>query len=108
LEFGETPLVCAARELEEETALCAEEMVEGPWTNDVFAKEGKHYVSLYVIVTKFSGTPIVTEPDKCRVWRWFSWDELPEPLFLSLKNLVEAEGLEKIMRSQVNESAMRG
>ncbi|WP_194848526.1 nucleotide triphosphate diphosphatase NUDT15 [Candidatus Neptunochlamydia vexilliferae] len=88
LEFGETPADCAARELEEETGLIAEEIFPGPWTNDIFETEGKHYVSLFMLVNKFQGVLELKEPDKCESWEWFSWDALPSPLFLSLENLV--------------------
>lgn len=89
LEFGETPFECAARELKEETGLTATHLLQGPWTNDVFAEEGKHYVTLFILVTAFTGSPQVMEPDKCSSWKWFAFEALPEPLFLSLNNLLK-------------------
>lgn len=93
LEFGETPQDCAARELMEETSLIAEELIPGPWTNDFFEPEQKHYVSLYMIVPQFRGTLVVKEPEKCRRWEWFAYQQLPSPLFLALRNLMKEYSL---------------
>jgi hypothetical protein len=27
------------------------------------------------------------EPEKCAEWAWFSWDDLPQPLFIPIQNL---------------------
>ncbi len=90
LEFGETPAECAKRELLEETGLTATNFVTGPCTNDIFKDEGKHYVTWFVVATHTGGLAEVREPDKCREWRWFDWDNLPTPLFLPIKNLLKA------------------
>ena len=91
LELWETPLECAKRELFEETGLEALSLERGPWMNDFYRKEGKHYITIYTIVRKFSGTLDVREPDKCLCWEWFSLENLPKPLFLSFNNLLEHE-----------------
>lgn len=94
LEFGETPEQCAMRETLEETGLVISDCEKGIWTNDYFEEENKHYVTLYVHAQLPSYqdqvTPTVMEPNKCLEWRWFSWDNLPNPLFLSFENLVKA------------------
>lgn len=87
LEFGESVLECTARELQEETGLIVKDATVGPYTNDIFEEEGKHYITLFMIVTEFSGELIVREPHKCEKWEWFSWDALPEPLFIPVHNL---------------------
>src|SRR5271170_3264971 len=55
LEFGESPLECAKRELLEETSLIAEEVMVGPWTNDIFLDDDKHYLTVFMVVTRFLG-----------------------------------------------------
>ncbi|MFA0153647.1 NUDIX domain-containing protein, partial [Vibrio sp. 10N.261.46.C10] len=55
---------------------------------DIFEKENKHYITLFVVASDASGEPQITEPDKCKQWKWFKLDELPEPLFLPLTNLL--------------------
>ncbi|MEO7065274.1 MAG: NUDIX hydrolase [Rhodanobacter sp.] len=87
LEFGESVAQCAAREVREETGLELEVIRPGPYTNDVFASEGKHYVTLFVVAQSASGQPVVCEPDKCTGWQWFRWTELPTPLFQPLATL---------------------
>ncbi len=37
-------------------------------------------VALFFDVTRWRGTPINTEPDKCAGWDWFSLDDLPEDM----------------------------
>jgi 8-oxo-dGTP diphosphatase len=90
LEFGETIEGCAQRELREETAVEARTFRVGPYTNDFFDEDDEHYVSLFVIGEDVIGEPRVMEPDKAAAWQWFDWGDLPEPLFLPLKNLKAA------------------
>ena len=49
LEFGETVEHCAAREVLEETGRVIDAVMPGPYTSDVFADEGRHYVTLFVV-----------------------------------------------------------
>ncbi|MDQ5951630.1 MAG: 8-oxo-dGTP diphosphatase [Patescibacteria group bacterium] len=89
LEFGEGIEKCARSEALEETGLEIADVRLGPYTNDIFEDEGKHYITLFVICTAV-GEPRVMEPDKCVSWEWFKWEELSENLFLPVKNLVES------------------
>lgn len=96
LEFGETPEACALRELQEETGLVAAQAQPGPWTNDFFEKERKHYVTLFMIVKEFEGLPRVLEPEKCLRWEWFPVERLPDPLFLSIAHLIKRHPLQTL------------
>lgn len=87
LEFGESVEACARRETLEETGLELGALRAAPWTSDLFAAEGKHYVTLFVVAGSSRGEAMLKEPDKCTGWRWFGWSELPEPLFLPLASL---------------------
>src|SRR6516225_11635838 len=49
LEFGETPQECAHREVFEETGLVIKNILAGPYTNDFFEHEQKHYITLFMI-----------------------------------------------------------
>lgn len=88
LEFGEDIETCARRELAEETGLQATRLVAGPYSNDVFSAEGRHYVTLFMLADVAPGEPQLLEPDKCEGWHWCNWQALPQPLFLPLQNLV--------------------
>jgi len=87
LEFGETVDQCARREVLEETGLTLGEIRSGPWSNDLFATEGKHYVTLFLLADAPIGEPELREPEKCEGWGWYRWAELPEPLFQPLGSL---------------------
>ncbi len=89
LEFNEAIETCAKREVLEETGLEIQNLRFGPFTNDQFKKEDKHYVTLFVIADYANGTPQVMEPNKCERWAWFAWDNLPSPLFLPIRNLIK-------------------
>jgi 8-oxo-dGTP diphosphatase len=91
LEYGETPIECAARELLEETGLQAVSLKEGSWTNNII--EGTHYVTLFILIDKFTGVPKLLEPDKCEGWSWFSLNDLPKPLFPSLQFFFKGKAL---------------
>jgi len=89
LEYGESFEACACREVREETGLEIENIRPGTFTNDLFADEGKHYVTLFMLADAPRGEPRVCEPEKCETWAWFSTNALPRPLFLPLENLLK-------------------
>jgi len=89
LEFGETVTGCAIREVREETGVSICNIVHSGYTNDVFIDADKHYVTLYVSADYDSGEPRVMEPDKCAAWGWYRWNDLPQPLFLPVKNYLK-------------------
>lgn len=87
LSYGESIETCAHREVMEETGLSICDLKPGPYTNDFFSKEQKHYVTLFIVSRYAAGQVQIKEPDKCEVWQWCEWDHLPQPRFLSLENL---------------------
>lgn len=89
LEFGESFAGCAKREVKEETGLEIKTIQFVTCTNDVFLKEDKHYITIYVQAQWIVGKPQVLEPDKMITWQWFAWDNLPSPLFLPIQNLLK-------------------
>ena len=91
LEFSEEIFDCAQREVLEETGIEIKNLKLGPYTNDFFQKEDKHYITLYVIADYASGTVEIKEPNKCEEWRWVNWTELPTPLFTPIQNLLKSK-----------------
>lgn len=89
LEFGESIEACAARETLEEAGIVIRPIARGPFTSDVFAPSGPHYVTLFVIADFISGEPQALEPTKCEGWSWHEWHALPSPLFLPIENLLK-------------------
>src|SRR5947207_14215735 len=88
LEFGEQPEACALRETQEETGITIANPIFRAITNDIFEKEGKHYVTIWMEGTYISGEPVVHSAREMTEVGWFPWDALPEPLFLPLENLL--------------------
>lgn len=93
LEINESIADCARREVKEETGLLFRDIEHIAFTNDIFQQEQKHYVTLFVKARGCSGEPELKEPEKCDMWQWFFPKNLPDSLFLSLKNLIAQEGL---------------
>jgi len=87
LEYGEGVEGCAEREVKEEMGIDIDIKNTINYTNNVFSKEKKHYITLYVYA-ETTGTPMIMEPDKCTEIGWFDWNHLPEPLFSPLQNYV--------------------
>lgn len=87
LEFFETFEECVKREAFEETGVEIDNVKFFTVTNDIFKEENKHYVTIIFTASLKSGIPELKEPDKWVEWKWFSWDDLPSPLFLPIENL---------------------
>ncbi len=87
LEFGESIEKCATREVLEEAGIKIINPRIVALTNDIHKETRKHYITIFVAADIASGSPMNMEPHKLERWEWFSWDALPEPLFLSIINL---------------------
>ncbi len=87
LEYGESFEECAQRETLEETGLEIKNLKSGITTNDIFEKEEKHYVTVFMICDYLSGNVEIREPEKCEIWEWFKWEDIPESVFLPITNL---------------------
>ncbi|KAF4336694.1 ADP-ribose pyrophosphatase [Fusarium beomiforme] len=106
LEYGESFLACAERETLEETGLKVRAIKHVATTNDVFEKEKKHYITIFIHCEMLDvhAEPKVLEPQKCAGWYWASWDDLKKinawgggatKLFLPLINLLaQPDGIE--------------
>jgi len=88
LEFQESFESCAARELKEETNIDGEDFEVVSLANDVIGE--KHYVTIGLIARKYNGKAELMEPDKCESWGWFGLDDLPKPLFLPSKEIIDS------------------
>jgi 8-oxo-dGTP diphosphatase len=90
LEYGESWEDCVRREIAEEIGVKVKNIrFSGALTNDIFKKEDKHYITIFMLCDYDSGEVKVLEPNKSECWKWFSWDDLPEPLFIPIKNLLK-------------------
>jgi len=89
LEAEESWEDCARRETKEEAGIEIKNLRFGTATNDIFEKEGKHYVTIIMLADYASGEVTLCEPEKCEKWEWFSWDALPTPLFVPQQNLLK-------------------
>ncbi len=91
LEFNESWEECAEREVMEETGIQIDNLRFGTATNDIFEKENKHYITIFMVADLVSGTVEIKEPHKCEKWEWFHWDKLPCPLFIPFQNLLKTK-----------------
>lgn len=91
LEYGESWEDCAKREVAEEVGIAIRNVQFAAVTNDIFQKEEKHYITIFVTCDYESGEVKVMEPEKCEEWLWMSWEKLPGPLFLPIENLLLQE-----------------
>ncbi len=88
LDFGETPEDCAARETLEETGISVSNVAFVAITNDIFPDDEKHYVTVWMAAKADAGEAAIHDASEIAQVGWFAPTDLPEPLFLSLKNLL--------------------
>lgn len=89
LDINEEIEDCAVRETYEETGLKIRNIRFAAITNDIMKQYNLHYITLYVTADYESGKEEIKEPEKCQEWKWFEWENLPEPLFTPLQNLLK-------------------
>ncbi|MET8152510.1 NUDIX hydrolase [Actinoplanes sp. NPDC049668] len=96
LEFGESFADAARRELLEETGLTIGDPELLAVTNDVFARDGRHSVTLWMVGDEVGGEPAVHEPDKFTDHGWYNLDTLPRPLFQPWRQLLTMPALGRL------------
>ena len=89
LDFGETPEQCAAREAKEEVGLDVTDIRFRSITNDIFDQQEKHYITIWMDGRSTSGEQTIAAEKEVAEIGWFAWNALPQPLFLSLENLLK-------------------
>lgn len=101
IEPGELPVVCAARELEEETGLIASVdhlMVWWPcpfsntFADTISGKEPWVTLFFWCVLSGEAEEVGLKEPDKCYEWGWFPLKRLPSPLFHAARACVRQSG----------------
>jgi 8-oxo-dGTP diphosphatase len=89
LDFGESPEQGAVREAKEEVGLEVIDVRFRAVTNDVFDETGRHYITIWM-EGESTGEPVIAAEREVSEIGWFAWDSLPQPLFLPLENLIQA------------------
>lgn len=98
LDYGETIEEGAKREVKEETGLKITGIKIAGITNDIFEKEGKHYITIWVTSSWKNGIPKLMEPDKFLDLNWHDFETLPENLFLPWKELFKSDFFREIKK----------
>ncbi len=91
MEFGESPEETATREVQEETGLTISDLKFRTMTNDVFEADKRHYVTIWMEAKYVSGDAKLDAPEEETEISWFTWDSLPEPLYLPLQHLLDGK-----------------
>ena len=89
LHMYESLEACIRREVQEEAGIKIKNLRFMAISNDIFKKNGKHYVTVEFTADWASGEAKVMEPDKCERWEWFAWDKLPKPMFSTTRNFIK-------------------
>ena len=82
LDFGETVFATAKREVKEETGLDVDEFKLISVYDELryIKTDNKHYLGLGVKAEYKGGEPTIMEPNKCREWKWYNLDDLPDKI----------------------------
>ncbi len=87
LNFFESLVDCAKRELFEETGLVANQLTFLHMVNDPRGEDNSHCIHIGFLAEDVVGEPETKEPEKCEGWQWFPLDNLPE-IFLGHRRLI--------------------
>lgn len=86
LEYGEAIRECGLRELWEESGLVAREIRVLSVHNVILPTS--HFLTFSLLAIDISGEAQVRSPLEITEWGWFSLDNLPEPLFYPIREMV--------------------
>jgi 8-oxo-dGTP diphosphatase len=94
VEWMESLVATAKREVEEETGLVLDEVVElRDYTEELNPKAKKHYVTFYLIAKlPENQTPVCKEPKKHGPWKWYDPFNLPKDAWEPTVRLCERSG----------------
>jgi len=92
IEFGESFEQAARREVREETGLEIADLKLLSVGNYVFKRDDgeRHYIDVDFICEAPGGEPQLAEPEKCDGWDWYDLDDLPQPLFVVTRRMIES------------------
>ncbi len=88
LEWYESFEECAIREVMEEVGITIKNIRFAHVTNDLMKFDNKHYITIFMIADYSDGKVTNREPDKYNGWFWYDWNDMPEPLFEPIVNLL--------------------
>jgi len=87
VEFGEKLIDAAIRETKEEAGLDVSNLEIISVTDDVMY--GKHYVTVTFKPSVVNGEPVLKKDEKFLDLDWFEVNNLPNPLFVATKNVLD-------------------
>ena len=92
IEFGESFEQAARREVSEETGLEIVDLRLLSVGNYFFKREDgeRHYIDVDFVCEAPAGEPQLAEPEKCDGWEWYDIDDLPQPLFIVTRRMIES------------------
>lgn len=88
LEHGESLEACVIRESQKMPGVMIAEATFLAITNDVSGAGKEHSITIWMAGRYVSDPPILHATHEASVVNWFSWDALPEPLFLPFEHLL--------------------
>jgi 8-oxo-dGTP diphosphatase len=92
IEFGESFEEAARREVREETGLEIADLKLLSVGNYIFKREDgeRHYIDVDFVCEAPAGEPQLAEPEKCDGWGWYDLNDLPQPLFVVTRRMIES------------------
>jgi len=92
IELGESFEETARREVMEETGLKITNLRLLSVGNYLFSRPDgdRHYIDVDFVCEAPEGDPLLMEPEKCEGWNWYDLNDLPDPLFIVTRRMIES------------------